>query len=172
MNTISECDESKRDVKKEKRRVRFRPVSCLSHKTFEHILTSFLGLWIELVGNDVLEFGVDCFTKFGRAHMRIFTSGNQTLCGLVNNTGLHIIDICECVCVLQGITVSPDEQAFNRMVDMLLQGHYGIPVSISYWVECRSTVMKSGLSDTIKCYPTRHSAELNARMRSMLVALG
>lgn len=146
----------RKDAMKQKRRLFYRPIKCTTYRSFVHMFISFIAQWIGIIGGEVLEFGVDVHTKIGLSHMRVFYGGEKQLCAVVNASGIHMIDIHNCVCVLQGMAVTPDENAFDRLVDLMLQDgdhNQRVEATLSCWVECRKAACKE-TSPPLVNYPT------------------
>ena len=165
-------DAIERDKVKEKGRLYFRPTMCASNKSFRHMLISILAQWVGLVGKEVREFGVDCVTKRGKSHLRMFYSGDKQLCAIVNPSGIHMVDIHNCICIVQGMTICPEEDSFERLVHLMVQGEYKLLVSLSYWIECQCAESKQ--NGDWMAYPTSSSAlpvQVEKRISQMINTL-
>lgn len=131
-----------RETAKETRRVRFHPVPCVHEISFRHMLKSYLFLWIRSIGVELNELGIDCYCARGRSHLRIFLNGADVVSAVVNQSGIHVIDMNNCYAVLQGIGICPDEHAFDRLCYTMMQGDF-TRATLSYWIECKPSKEES-----------------------------
>jgi hypothetical protein len=105
------------------------------------MMSSILVSWIQNIGKDVDEIGFTCVTQTGRkSFFRMFTSHENIVGAVVNNSGVHIVDSHEVMKASYGM-LSRDDCPLDRLTNLLMDDEKS--GTIEYWVKANLAHVRS-----------------------------